>query len=300
MATLAPRAVTVTRPSDYERLLDRHATRDQARFFLESRGQDLDAVHVRHQRQRAAIRQVQAAIPVDWRRARVNRDGIDRFLFGPEDVIIVVGQDGLVANVAKYLNGQIVLGVNPEPDRNAGVLVPLSPDSVAALLPVAGHGDLPTEDRRMVRAVLDDGQEIVALNEIFVGHRSHQSARYRLTVGGRMEPQSSSGIIVTTGTGATGWARSIGRDRGIDLSALGPADDRLAVFVREAFPGAATGTELSFAVLEGPERAAVRSEMNDGGVIFGDGIEQDYLPFDWGREASLSLAAKHLRLARPV
>ena len=43
--------------------------------------------------------------------------------FGPEDVIIAVGQDGLVANVAKYLDGQPVVGVNPDPQRNPGVLV---------------------------------------------------------------------------------------------------------------------------------------------------------------------------------
>jgi hypothetical protein len=35
----------------------------------------------------------------------------------------------------------------------------------------------------MVQAELDDGQRLLALNEIFVGHRTHQSARYRLGFG---------------------------------------------------------------------------------------------------------------------
>jgi len=60
---------------------------------------------------------VLGAIPSDWRRARVDRADLDRFLFEPEDVVVAVGQDGLVANVAKYLTGQPVIGCNPDPKR---------------------------------------------------------------------------------------------------------------------------------------------------------------------------------------
>lgn len=42
----------------------------------------------------------------------IKRAHFDRFVFAPEDVVIAVGQDGLVANVAKYLDGQPVLGIN--------------------------------------------------------------------------------------------------------------------------------------------------------------------------------------------
>jgi hypothetical protein len=37
-----------------------------------------------------------------------------------------------------------------------------------------------TQNRTMVAAKLDDGQTLTALNEIFVGHVSHQSARYTI------------------------------------------------------------------------------------------------------------------------
>ena len=48
--------------------------------------------------------------------------------------MIAVGQDGLVANVAKYLDGQTVIGVNPDPGRNPGVLVRHPPEATASLL----------------------------------------------------------------------------------------------------------------------------------------------------------------------
>lgn len=298
MATRTPRAVLVTRQTDYEALLARHATRGQAKFFLETRGQDIETVLARHEGFNAALHRVRTAVPVDWRRAQLRRDDLDRFLFEPGDVIVVIGQDGLVANVAKYLDGQPVLGVNPEPEINPGVLVPLAPESVAELLIPASRGLATVESRTMAEAALDDGQTLLALNEIFVGHQSHQSARYTLTHGARQEAQSSSGIIVSTGTGATGWAKSVMLSRNLEFDL--PATERsLAFFVREAWPSAATGTSLCVGALAAGTCLEVLSRMHAGGVIFADGIEQDHLVFDWGKTVDIHVAARQLNLVQP-
>src|SRR6202035_353153 len=111
-----------------------------------------------------------------------------------DDVVVAVGQDGLVANVAKYLDGQPVLGVNPDPSLYDGILVPLSSDRIGKLLTPASRGEVALQPRTMVEAQLDDGQRLLGLNEIFVGHRSHQSARYDLAIGEKHEAQSSSGL----------------------------------------------------------------------------------------------------------
>ena len=36
--------------------------------------------------------------------------------------------------------------------------------------------------------------------------------------------------------------------------------------------------------------------MNEGGAIFADGIEQDFIAFDWGRRVQLQPASRALRL----
>ncbi|MDJ0970243.1 MAG: hypothetical protein QNJ06_10180 [Kiloniellales bacterium] len=297
MTSTAPRAVVVTRETDYEALLARHATREQARFFLESRGQTLEAAEVRHDRLQSALQQVRAAIPLDWRRSLIRRGDLDRFLFGPEDVVVAVGQDGLVANLAKYLDGQPVLGINPEPEVNPGVLVPLLPAVAGELLLPAAEGAADLEPRTMAEARLDDGQSLLALNEIFVGHRSHQSARYQLAGDGQVEEQSSSGIIVATGTGATGWARSIMESRRISLE-LDPVAPELGFFVREPWPSATTGTTLSAGRLNEGAALGVLSHMQSGGVVFADGIEADRLSFDWGRRLEVRVAERRLNLVR--
>src|SRR5439155_4861124 len=112
---------------------------------------------------------VTAAIPIDLRRGEVERADLDRFLFAPDDVVVVVGQDGLVANVAKYLDGQPVIGIDPEPGRNPGVLVPHAPEAFEAILRAVAAGSGRFEARTMVEASLDDGQTLVAPNEVFVG-----------------------------------------------------------------------------------------------------------------------------------
>jgi NAD kinase len=293
---LPPRAVVVTRPSDYELLLYRHGTAAQARFFLESREQRLEPLGERHRVQQEALHAVLSAIPLDWRRARVSRPDLDRFLFEPEDVVVAVGQDGLVANVAKYLRGQPVIGVNPSKALYDGVLVKHAPARVGSLLLAAAATDAPCEERTMVEARTSDGARLVALNEIFLGHRRHQSARYTLSFQDRAERQSSSGLIVASGTGATGWASSLalGRDGCPELPT--PWSRELVFLVREPWRSVSSGATLLHARYGPDEALNLRSEMNEGGVAFGDGIEEDHLELPWGATVTVRAADQALRL----
>lgn len=299
--TLTPRAVLVHRRTELDELVGRHGTHQQAAFFLRSRGRSLEEVEARHVAQRSAMTQASGAIPLDWRRGQVERADLARFLFGPEDVVVAVGQDGLVANVAKYLTGQLVVGINPEPSRNPGVLVPHPPGAAAPLLSElasagAGHQvRVQSQSRVMVEATVDDGQVLRALNEIYVGHPTHQSARYRIeTASGEIERHSSSGVLVGTGTGATGWCRSAWLERRSRLRLPGPEEARLCWFAREAWPSPATGTDHTEGFVESGQELVVVAESDL--VIFGDGIEADALSLTWGQRTILSVSSQRLRL----
>jgi NAD kinase len=296
--TLAPRAVLVHRRTELQELVERHGTHGQAEFFLASRGRRLADVERSHKLVQDAITAVAAAIPGSWRRGTVERADLPRFMFEPGDIIVVVGQDGLVANVAKYLDGQCIVGINAEPARNPGILVPHPPRAAAALLAAAARPGSSVSPLVMVAARTDDGQELLALNEIYIGSPAHQTARYTISLPNEVtETQASSGIIVATGTGATGWCRSAWLERHSTLQLPRPNDQRLAWFVREAWPSPTTGTDRTEGELAAGQQLRLTAAA-DQLVLFGDGVETDALPLSWGQTVSLGIAQRTLNLLR--
>lgn len=297
--TMPPRAVIVHRRSELTELIERHGTRGQAAFFLQGRGQQLAGFEARHHQVTGALAVVSAAVPADWRRASLERAELPRFSFEPGDVVVVVGQDGLVANVARYLDRQPVIGIDPEPGRNPGVLVRHDPGRAGKLLAAAVRPSGPDCDElAMVTAGTDDGQQLTALNEVFLGHASHQTARYELTLpGGRSEQQASSGVIAGTGTGATGWCRSVWQERRSTLALPAPAEPRLAWFVREAWPSPVTGTGCTEGELRAGE-ALTLTAASDQLVLFGDGMEADAVTVSAGQRVRIALAPRTLHLVR--
>ena len=294
-----PRIVLVTRKTQLEVLRESRGTLDQVRFYLKSRGQREEEYVEAHERFQAGLSEVQRAIPPDWRRVRVDRDDLDRFLFAPEDLVVVVGQDGLVPNAAKYLSGQLAIGINPDPERYDGVLCQHPPRAMNVLLEWVVERQGPAfriEHRVMALAEREDGQRLLALNEVFIGHQTHQSARYRIQVGTGEERHSSSGVICATGTGSTGWARSISQQIGLARQLPRPVETRLAWFVREPFPSVSTQTGLRNGDLAQGESLTLFSEMGEGGVIFADGIEPDHLEFLSGHRVTVSIAPSTFNL----
>lgn len=302
-----PRVVLVTRPTLLESLVDRYGTRGQVEFVLRQRGQSLDSLEASHSKQVAALAQVAGKLPPDQRRAHIDRADLPQFLFAPDDLVVVVGQDGLVANVAKYLKGQRVLGINPDPSTYDGVLCGLKVDQANAAIHWAASdlestpaAQFSVQSRTMAEALRDDGLRLLALNEIFIGHRGHQSARYLLQAGKLQERQSSSGLICATGTGATGWVRSITTQRKLGQKLPTPVDSQLAWFVREPFPSVSTGTSLDHGSVASGDSLEIVSEMGEGGTLFADGIEQDQMEFLGPQRVTVSVAMERLELVVPA
>lgn len=315
MAEQIEKIVLVTRRTRLEELLVRFGTRDQARFYLEHMGVSFEEYADEHATYMAALERVRRAFPRRLRFAEIERELLPAYLFTEHDLVVVVGQDGLVVNCAKYLSGQPVLAVNPDPGRFDGVLLPfgLSDAGPAVHAVLEGHAGL----RRitMASATLNDGQRIDAVNDLFIGIASHASARYDLVWQGRRESQSSSGIIVSTGAGSTGWYRSILTGSAGITAAVGADEEALRMrdlyrfdwdapelrfCVREPFISRHSSADTCWGAIRAGEALSVVSQMPADGVIFSDGVLSDAVAFNSGAIATVTVAGRHLHLVTPV
>ncbi|MDR0664027.1 MAG: hypothetical protein LBF86_00675 [Helicobacteraceae bacterium] len=321
------RIVVITRETRLEKALIRHNTRAQAKFYINSLGGDFDDYDAEHRQYHASVREARQCLEEMGNLQILDRKYLPNFIFAPEDIAVAIGQDGLVANTIKYLNAQPIVGVNPDPNRWDGVLLPFAPKDAAKIVEDVIKGRRKTEEVTMAKASVQNGQELLAVNDLFIGQRTHVSARYIIKHGEIKESQSSSGVIVSTGLGSTGWMKSViagalricassiideylkepatgaasntsnTQDRRYDFSELSSAigkwkSEELIFSVREPFPSKTTGANLVFGKVSADKPLRIESLMGENGVIFSDGMESDFLAFNSGVEATIALADK--------
>lgn len=298
--------ILVTRPTRVTELKRRFNTRSQAKFWVSHLGQDFSDYEHEDEHYNNAVREAQKILDGIGRVQAIDRSFLPNFVFGPQDVVVVLGQDGLVANTVKYLNGQPVIGVNPDPARWDGQLLPFHVRDLSKVVPEVMKQGRATKTATMAMAKLNTGEVMYAVNDIFIGPRSHTSARYTITFGGRTENHSSSGVIVSTGVGSTGWLKSLMAGAvGITRSAAAAPKvnsvssefawdaNYLCFTVREPFPSKTTQVSIVFGRVAPKTPLVLVSQMPEHGVIFSDGIESDFLEFRSGTRATITIADKH-------
>ncbi len=298
--------VLVTRRTRLDELIARFNTRAQAKFYIEHSGGDFGDYEREHDAYARARDEVWDAMDLGIPRQQVDRSLVPTFLFGTHDVIVTLGQDGLVANTAKYAGARPIVGVNPDPPRFDGVLLPFLPVQSRAAIGRVLEGKARLRAVTLAEATLADGQRLLAFNDLFIGARTHVSARYRIRAASGMEAQSSSGVLISTGAGSTGWLSSVfnmaagistfsGGRRGTPVR-LDWEDPRLVFVVREPFTSRHSASEIVAGWVAEEEPLILESLMPSGGVIFSDGVEADFLRFDAGAVARIGVARERASL----
>jgi NAD kinase len=324
-------AIIVRNKTRLEQLTERFNTQDQAKFYINQSKQtfnfqkaaksaqksepvakikpedDFKMYDEEHKRFYLAFESLQKNLAKILKFKVINQEFLPNYLFSEKDLVIVIGQDGLVANTAKYVHNIPILAINPDQERYDGILLPFNKDNaiqaIEKVLSELYSYDLVT----MAETELNDGQKLLAFNDFFIGPTTHISARYHISLGNHSENHSSSGIIVSTGAGSTGWlsslfnmANSIHQTFG-DISPLpyvpiSKTENRLVFVVREPFLSKTSQINLTSGILNEGDELILESHMPQNGIIFSDGVQSDFLTFNSGAIASIRIAKSKAKL----
>ena len=306
VATAFEKLVLVTRKTRLQELIERLNSRGQAKFYIEHAGGDFSEYDREDGAYRRSLETLRRSLDLGLKLHVLDRELVPTCLFAATDLIVAIGQDGLVANTAKYVGEQPIVAVNPDPARFDGILLRFRPEEARPAVERVLEGRAAIRKVTLGEVTLNDGQRLVAFNDFFIGARSHVSARYRILFAGKSEVQSSSGVLVSTGAGSTGWLSSVfnmaaGIARfagagGIRRPVLEWEDPRLVFVVREPYASRHSGAGLVAGILEAPGELVIESLMPSGGVIFSDGVEADYLAFNSGARAVVRAASTKAHL----
>ena len=311
-----------------EDLIKKYNTVEQAQFYITHLGQDFQSYLKDDRKYHEALKSITSTLKQYGRVHSVYREYLSNYIFGKDTIVVVLGPDGLVANTMKYLDNQVIIGINYDPKKYDGILLPFASKDLKSILPAVISQKREIKKITMAKASTSDKQEIYAVNDLFIGAKTHVNARYRIDFNQKSEVHSSSGIIVSTGLGSSGWLKGIlsgsygminslvqlsqreaktvnngvlYADSSLDMPDIQEVtkkmgfdweSEQLAFSVREPFPSRNSQAQLVFGLIRSSCELKITSDMAQNGVIFSDGIESDFLNFTSGVEVTVSVASR--------
>ncbi len=326
-------AIIVIKPTRIEQLKSKYNTEEQAKFYIkQSRSsfgkkkifaksaqmsqdeimaeeavveQSIEDEINYYEQEDIVFREVLAKVEKEVAKVlsvkRLEQKYLSNFIFSEKDVVIVVGVDGLVANTAKYVGNLPIIGINPDPEHIDGILLYYNKNNFMMAVKNVINNTFSPKYITLAEAKMDNGQSLLAFNDFFIGIKSHSSSKYKIKYNGIEENQSSSGIIVSTGAGSTGWLSScFNMTNGfldffkpeVDISFKPiPKDAKELMFVvREPFVSRTSSAEIVIGKIYENEVLSIESNMPENGVIFSDGTQGDFIEFNAGRTVEISIA----------
>ncbi|TFG64273.1 MAG: sugar kinase [Spirochaetales bacterium] len=295
--------ILIHRPTRLDSLVARFNTRQQAKFYIEHLNADFSDYEREHDTYYKALERLAVAAGRMGKVQQVEWKFLPNFIFGKNDLVLTVGQDGLVANTLKYLDSQKVIGFNPDSERWDGVLSRFAVKDAQNIIEETFNNESSVKKITKAKVQLSDNQVLYAVNDFFIGIKNHSSARYTIRVGDKSENHSSSGVIVSTPLGQSGWMKSIMHGAaGIaeklsenpvtlkEESRMDWGKDMLTFAVREPFPSVSTDAGLIFGNIDSGTKFEIESKMGENGFVFSDGIQDDFLDFNYSVIAEISIA----------
>lgn len=205
-------AIAVKR-SKWERDLIRYGSREAVEHLYAIQNNATAKIYQSHQRQATAAQELRAALPTaTW----LERSALPETDFSNFDCVLSLGGDNHFVYVSGFLPpGMPVIGVNSDPQTSHGSLLNFDATQVLSVLPNSKSVSFDLEHWTRIECVLTypDGSSKrtpLCTSEISVRNAFPDLiSRYLIRLDQpEWEEQKSSGLILATGAGSTGWYRN--------------------------------------------------------------------------------------------
>src|SRR3990167_6965567 len=114
--------IVVTRKTRLDELIERFNTLNQAKFYIEHSGGTFKEYQVEHDAYYQSLDNIRRSIDIELKYQFMDRHFLPTATITNKDVVLAVGQDGLVANTAKYIGSQPLIAINQDPSQIDGIL----------------------------------------------------------------------------------------------------------------------------------------------------------------------------------
>jgi NAD kinase len=257
-----------------------------------------------HVRQREALQICKRELS-DEQVVRVE-DLAKRLASGKVHAVIALGGDDFLKLASQFVKDTPVLGVNSDPSFSHGVLLSTHIDQIQQVICALESGHYRIEPWARIQLTIDGHELSPALNDVVLGKRDfRQMSRHELEFRGERIIQRSSGILVASGAGSTGWFSSAGLYLGREDRSFPREAPYLRFELREPQVRIATEDGIRSVSLpphtEGTllpgESLRITSLNDDDGIASRDSI--DTIPFQRGAVAEISLSSTPLNMIIP-
>ncbi len=265
-------------------------------------GANVSVIVSSHKRQQKALQQLEKIFSKNQFIRRqtlfILRDELTKAKIKDVKAVISFGGDNHFQYVAHFLDKQFLIGMNSDPARSDGALAYFTVQDIKRVLKKLEEGDFLIEEWTRLQIEINNKKiETLAVCEVFVGETARKDmSRHILLYKGKKEEQKSSGILIATGAGSTGWYDSSVRYLYRNGNKFSKTEKTVRFLVTEPYRGKISGFSLLEGELLPDEKLTIQSLNDSSGKILIDA--QQEFDFQRGSTCRIQISKEPLRVIK--
>ncbi|MBC8000149.1 MAG: NAD(+)/NADH kinase [Leptolyngbya sp.] len=281
--------LVVSKVTEFEKICARDG--DPLRALLDRDDSSVARIKLAHREHAHTLEQVEKSFGGCVRYEVIRRSELAQKVAAKQyDLIVTVGGDGTIIDVAHYAGSVPILGVNSSKSTSHGHFCLADAEDIGKVLQHILNGDLAPKSLSSL-AVTINGKPVAerVFNEILIcDSEIGETSRYSVEIQGEVERQRSDGFFIGTASGSTGWMHSYGAD------SLPITDNSIQYNSRGLIRTPDSSFCLDRGRLKSSDQIVVRSHMKSG-ILLLDGLHIKY-QVGWGAEVKASISDEPVRL----